>query len=147
MIILNYVINLLVIFILGVAAYYCSFVLKNLFAEIQVRRAVYSNLRLLVSKTTPAKDDQLKKDFHGNKKALKIIAQAIKEKNSAARLYSVSKNSFINTEKVKRMDRREQIVTQLEYKRALRTGEVNSKDAKIIEFPQSTATQTQETPG
>ena len=100
-----------------------------------IKRQAYNELRELVSKTTPAKDDQLKQEYKNNKRALKIINKAIKEKSSWARLFKVSKNANLYTEKVKRMDRREQIVTQLEYKRALRTGEVDSKEAKIIPFP------------
>lgn len=138
MIIFQYIINILVIFILATVAYFCTVMLKSLLSDLRIKKQAYNELRELVSKTTPAKDEQLRKEYSGNRKALKIIENATKEKNKWARLHKVSKKAIPYTEKVKRMDRREQIVTQLEYKRALRTGEVDSKEAKIIEFIQET---------
>ncbi len=139
MIILHYIINLLVIFILGTIAYYCTILLKNLVVDMSIKRQAYNELRELVSKTTPAKDEQLKKEYKNNKRALRIINKAIKEKCTRARLFKVSKNANPYTEKIKRMDRREQIVTQLEYKRAVRTGEIDSIEAKVIPFPKETS--------
>lgn len=86
----------------------------------------------IVTRTTPLKDDELRLIYKSDKEALDIINNA--EKDFIHASMCVSQDLPEDDTNVFEMDRREQMSKYLETKRALRRGEIQEMDAKIVNF-------------
>lgn len=101
----------------------------------RLRKNELKELREIVCRTTPLKDEELRVIYKDDKEALKIIDSAQKEYISAAMCVSQDLPDGIE-DNVFEMDRREQMAKYLETKRLLRRGEIKEMDAKIVNFDQ-----------
>lgn len=132
MILLQYILQLLMIAGLILAAVHLYSMFSKLVKTFNSRRLAIEELRNLVPYTTPAKDEQLKFEYQNNKKALRIINNTPKAK--AFSLYTAPEKPYYEEDNVVRMSRRKQVSEQLEFKRAVRSGVITSSDAKILNF-------------
>ncbi len=131
MIFVQYILQILGVFAASFLLYLAYLKLNGLRLAWIDNRMAMSELRTLVQYTTPQKDEELKKQYHGNRKAIKIIENTDKLNNTSLKpvpQYATEPQSVF------KMSRREQVAQQLAYKRAQRAGTQPNKEGKILQI-------------
>ncbi len=129
---LYFILQLSLIFSLSIIVYLMYDKWIDLRDHRRLRRNELEELREIVTRSTPMKDDELREVYEEDAEALAIIAAA--KKVYVPTSMCVSQDLPDEDNKVFEMDRREQMARYLETKRALRRGEIGELDAKIVNF-------------